>query len=260
MAEVGTEWPQGTPCWVSLMARDPEGAQRFYGPLLGWDFTAGPEHLGPYALALVEGTPVAGIGAVPPRSRLASDWTVYFAADSADDVAQRVREYGGTVAVGPLDADHAGRLAIASDLFGAVFGIWEGVEHPGWGRYRRPGAVSWCELACGEVRGSAAFYAGTFGLAAVETGPEEAELRTGGRSVASIVRGWEDVFDLPGAVPPRPHWTVFFAVADLAKTVHQAAELGGALVGEPHATRHGSVATLRDPEGAEFSVVERAAA
>jgi predicted enzyme related to lactoylglutathione lyase len=258
MVEVGAEALQGTPCWVSLMAQDLDTAQRFYGSLLGWDFTPGPNHLGPYVQAMMDGSPVAGIGVLPPG--FPRSWTVYFAAESADEVAQLVREYGGTVAVGPLDADRAGRLAIASDLFGAVFGIWEGIEHPGWARYRQPGAVSWCELLCTEVRGSAAFYAGTFGLAAIDTGPGEAELRVGGRSVASLKRFPRDFADLPGTEPARPRWRVLFSVADLGKALCTAVELGGTITTDPYPTRHGRVALLRDAEQVEFCLVETPAA
>ena len=32
---------RGTPCWVSLVARDLDTAEHFYGPLLGWEFIPG---------------------------------------------------------------------------------------------------------------------------------------------------------------------------------------------------------------------------
>lgn len=55
-------------------------------------------------------------------------WTPYFASDDVDLTAEAVRSCGGTVGVGPLDADDAGRLALASDPSGAVFGIWQAAD------------------------------------------------------------------------------------------------------------------------------------
>lgn len=55
----------GTPCWVSLMAHGLTATQEFYGQLFGWDFRPGPEQLGPYVRALLDGQEVAGIGQLP---------------------------------------------------------------------------------------------------------------------------------------------------------------------------------------------------
>lgn len=248
MADVGTRCVQGSPCWASLMARDLDTACRFYGPLLGWDFGPGPTHMGPYVRAMVGGEPVAGIGVLQERlGAFPVAWTTYFAADSADEVAQRAREYGGTVAVGPLDAEKAGRLVIAADLFGAVFGVWEGMDHPGWRRHGEPGSVAWCELHSQQVQGSAAFYAGTFGMAAVERRPDWAELLAGGTAVAWISGRGVD----PNS---RPRWRICFAVEDVDATAVRAAELGGSVLQPPHDRPYGRVAVLRDVEGEEFAV------
>jgi hypothetical protein len=252
MADVGTRCVQGSPCWASLMARDLDTACRFYGPLLGWEFGPGPTHMGPYVRALVDGEPVAGIGVLEQRLGFPVAWTTYFAADSADEVAQRVREYGGTVAVGPLDAEKAGRLVIGADLFGAVFGIWEGLEHPGWNRHGEPGSVAWCELHAQQVQGSAAFYAGAFGMAAVERRPDWAELLAGGAPVAWISGRGVDPLS-------TPRWRVCFAVADVDAAAERAVQLGGSVLQPPHDRPHGRVAVLRDREGEDFSVTCAAA-
>lgn len=100
----GAAYPPGTPCWVSLMVHGMATTQDFYGALFGWEFQPGPQQLGPYVRALLDGRQVAGIGQLPPDRHLPIAWTPYFASADADLTAETVRHCGGTVGVGPLDA------------------------------------------------------------------------------------------------------------------------------------------------------------
>ncbi|MFF2045524.1 VOC family protein [Kitasatospora sp. NPDC058170] len=247
MPAVKLRLAQGTPCWVSLMTDDLAGARAFYGELLGWTYTPGPTGLGDYVRAELDGAPVAGLG-VASVAGFPVQWTTYFAADSADEVAQRVRECGGTVAVGPLQSERAGRLAIAADLSGAVFGLWQGEEHLGREAGPEPGGPAWVELLAADEEGAAAFYSTVLGRPVAPAG-EDAALLVDGRPVAGIRHGRE----LRGH-PPR--WRVHFAVRDADLTARRAVELGGSVLVEPHGTGRGRVARLADPRGGHFSVVE----
>ncbi|MFF4652442.1 VOC family protein [Streptomyces sp. NPDC001380] len=250
MTTVGTRCVQGAPCWVSLMARDVGCAQEFYGPLLGWEFTAGPARLGPYVRATLRGVPVAGIGVVPEGPGFPVEWTPYFAADSTDRTAQRIRACGGTVAVGPLQADDAGRLVVASDVTGAVFGVWEGGRHLGWQAVGEPGAPAWTELVTPDRGMAEAFYGSVFGSSVARSG-DGSVLRVAGRDVAGI-RG---AGELRGG-PPR--WRTYFAVADADAAAARAVELGGRMLVGPQESPYGRVVRLADPEGGHFSLVESA--
>ncbi|MER5866927.1 VOC family protein [Kitasatospora sp. NPDC002040] len=230
MTAVKARLAQGTPCWVSLMTDDLEGAKEFYRALLGWEFEPGPSQLGAYVRATLNGAKVAGLGVTPPGTGYPVEWTTYFAVDRADDVAQRVRECGGTVAVGPLQAEHAGRLAIAADVSGAVFGLWQGEEHPGWELVDVPGAPAWAELLTPD-RSAGVFYDAVFG------GHPERTVRPG------------DLRDGP------PRWRVHFTVSDPDLTADQTVRLGGRVLLAPHDTDRGRVARLTDPQGGRFSVV-----
>src|SRR5215218_8478283 len=101
----------GAPCWVSLMARDLEAAQEFYGTVLGWRFRAtslGDE----FSTALAaDGSSVAGIGAVAGSLQAVVAWIPYFAVTDSDEVSARIRERSATVAVGPLTLP-TGRAAL----------------------------------------------------------------------------------------------------------------------------------------------------
>lgn len=256
MTAVKVRLAQGMPCWVSLTTGDLEGAKAFYGALLGWEFTPGPTTLGAYVRAVSNGLKVAGIGVAPEGTSHPVEWTTYFAVDDADEVSQRIRECGGTVAVGPLQAERAGRLALAADLSGAVFGLWQGEEHLGWEVVGEPGAPAWHELVTADEAAAALFYRAVLGRAVVESeqeavarGEDDARLLVGGRPVAGIRHSSD-----PRQGPAR--WQVHFAVADADLTAHRAGALGGrALVG-PYDTPDGRVARLADPQGGRFSVVQ----
>lgn len=246
----------GTPCWASLMARDLPGSRGFYRELFGWEFTAGPQQLGPYVRAVLHGHEVAGLGETPAGRGIPVAWMPYLASDDADATADRIRLCGGTVAVGPLDFGSSGRLLVAADPGGAVFGVWQGDEHGAPGPVEAaPGTPVWFELVTHTTAGPAVFYPSVFDYGTKpDPAPDEADRLTlllGDRPVATV-RGTD------GARPSAhgPHWKTCFAVRDTEATARLAVELGGRLMREPHRTPHGVRATVSDPEGAEFSLLQ----
>lgn len=242
------------PCWVSLMAQDLEGAMEFYGPLLGWEFERGPDRLGPYVHAVTGGEAVAGLGTVESGA-IPFAWTSYFGTESADAVADAVRERGATLAVGPLGFD-AGRVAFAADPVGAVFGIWEGPL----GRARKldlPGAPVWIELRTPDPFAAALFYGEVFRWDGrdperfdVRWEHDRVVLRAEGHSVAALAK---EEPGAPSGLPP--HWEVSFAVPDTDRALARAVELGGAALGPAFDSPYGRVARLRDREGGRFAVI-----
>jgi predicted enzyme related to lactoylglutathione lyase len=243
----------GTPCWVSLMVHGTAATQEFYGALFGWEFQPGPRQLGPYVRALLDGHEVAGIGQLPPDRHLPVAWTPYFASDDVNVTAETVRHSGGTVGVGPLDAADAGRLAIASDPTGAVFGVWQAAAHLGTGISGVPGTPAWNELLTRDSASVAKFYQGVFGFELEPADSADLDvvtLRLDGRAVAGI-HG-------VGRALPRDrgaHWLTYFEVADTEAAATRVVELGGQVLKEPYDSPHGRMATVADPEGAVFSVL-----
>lgn len=243
----------GAPCWVSLMVHGMAATQDFYGALFGWEFRSGPRQLGPYVRALLDGHDVAGIGLLPPDRHLPVAWTPYFASDDADRTAERVRLCGGTVGVGPLDADDAGRLAICSDPVGAVFGVWQAAAHRGTDVAGVPGAPAWHELLTYETTNVAKFYGTLFGheVKTVESaGLDRVMLHLDGRPVAGV-------HGLGRALPRDrgPHWLTYFETADPDAAADLVTDLGGQVLDPPHETGRGRAATVTDPAGARFSLI-----
>jgi predicted enzyme related to lactoylglutathione lyase len=246
---------RGTPCWTSLMVHDLAATRRFYHELFGWEYHAGPEQLAPYARAVLDGRAVAGLGGMPRRRRLTIAWLPYMAADDADVATALVRDYGGTVAIGPLDAGEAGRVAVVADNLGASFGVWQPGSSPQMPA-SSPGTAGtpvWYELTTQEAWTVGKFYPSVFGYdaqARVESDLEYITLRLEGRPVAGI-HG-------VGRALPRErgtHWATYFAVEDVEAAVRRVASLGGRVVAEPGEWWHGVRATVADLEGAQFHVV-----
>jgi predicted enzyme related to lactoylglutathione lyase len=129
----------------NLNTRDPEGAKRFYGEVFGWttlelpgSFTAwtlpgygdylerevnpgirkqiedtgGPEGFEDVVAALVP------IGDDQPDTP--PHWSVTFAVDDADTIAEKTTELGGKVILPPMDAPWV-RMTVISDPQGATF-------------------------------------------------------------------------------------------------------------------------------------------
>jgi predicted enzyme related to lactoylglutathione lyase len=136
----------GTWNFSELNTRDPAGATAFYGSLFGWEAEAIPEgdfllwRRPGYGDFLERSDPdlrrrMAAVGApegfedavawlAPIGDRFPADvpphWSVTFAVDDADAIADRAAALGGTVLVRPFDAPWV-RMAVLRDPQGAVF-------------------------------------------------------------------------------------------------------------------------------------------
>ncbi|WP_327677659.1 VOC family protein [Streptomyces sp. NBC_00467] len=247
----------GAPCWITLMARDLPAAQAFYGAVLGWDFRRA--RLGDdFSLALYEGTPVAGIGALAPALRVPVAWTPYFAVSDVDRTASRIRERSATVAVGPLRFP-VGRGALAADRDGAVFGIWEGQLVSDWQAWRK-NAPAWLRLRTRNAFDAAIFYGQVLewacdqpGCCDVDYEQEEVVLSQHGQVLARLSSGAVDTAPDPLI---QPRWHIHFPVRDVAATTAAAVRHGGSVLREGP-TPYGTEATLLDPDGALFTVTSR---
>ncbi|MFF5763939.1 VOC family protein [Streptomyces tanashiensis] len=256
----------GAPCWLNLSARDLEAARRFYGAVLGWTFRRGA--LGDaYVVGERDGVPVAGIAGVAAEMAVPVAWTVFFAVDDADAAVARIRERGGTVGVGPLAYPPRGRAALATDLEGALFGVWEGRLVSRWHVGERQ-APAWLELHTRNAFDAAVFYGGVLRWADGSPGASEVSyehdrvvLRRDGEAVARLDSG--PVESASPSPQSRPRWLVRFRVRDLAAARAAVVANGGSVVpgGEwagvrPSGGEDERRVVVRDPEGALFTVEE----
>jgi uncharacterized protein len=243
-------YEHGTPCWVDHTSPDPQAAAEFYGALFGWETEnmMPPDAPGPYLMARLRGRDVAAIsGQMSPGP---ASWNTYVWVDSADDAVARAREAGGSAGGDAFDVFDAGRMAMLTDPAGAAFFVWQGGRHRGAGLVNEPGAFCWSELMTPEVDGALDFYGAVFGWESEQTdfgGLPYGLIKLPGReeSIGGV---------MPSEGPPR--WTTYFAVADADETGARARELGSAVTTPPFDTSAGRIATLDDPLGAAFAIIQ----
>ena len=152
-----------------------------------------------------------------------------------------------------MDVMDAGRMAVAADPAGAVFGIWQGRAHTGAGVANEPGSLCWNENMSRDFDGNKAFYHAVFGY-------EYDDMSGGGFSYATMKVGGNivgGIGGLPAEVPAEvpAHWSAYFAVADTDAAVDKVSELGGSLVRPAWDSPYGRMATVSDDQGATFSVI-----
>ena len=253
MVTRNTAWNDGTPCWVDLGVADMPKAGAFYAALFGWDVRQGSPEAGGYALCLKNGRQVAGIGPKMGPAEEPSAWTTYLAASDADQTTDAIKAAGGRVLVEPMDVMEQGRMAVAADRGGAVFGLWQARSHTGVQLANEPGSLTWNESLSRDFDGNKAFYHSVFGY-------EYGDMSDGGFRYATLKIGGTEVGGIgeldssyPGDVPA--HWSVYFAVEDTDAAVAKVTSLGGTTVRPPWDTPYGRMAAVADNHGAVFSVI-----
>ncbi|WP_406201213.1 VOC family protein [Streptomyces sp. NBC_01017] len=236
----GTGYTEGVPCWVEAQLADVQAGRRFYGELFGWDFE---EAYDSTVWARLDGDRVAALSR-KTDGRMPTVWTVYFATPDARALTGRIRSAGGQVVTAPVEVGaDAGTAALVTDPEGAVFGLWQEGEHPGFGRRHEVGTFGWVELYARDIEVANDFYGGLFADALF--GPD-----------AKPDFGRAAVAERFSAMMP-PHFLVHFRVADCEEILGTVNRLGGRIQVPPFETSYGRAAVVTDDQGASFAVLER---
>lgn len=245
--------PEGTPCWADATFGDSEGAKSFYGSVLGWTFGETSLEFGNYTPAYADGKAVAAVVAPVPGQEGSSQWCLYFAVRDAAATAARIRDHGGEPLTEPMRVGDYGTMCLARDPGGVVFGLWQAGTRQGFETTAEPGAYCWAEVFTREPEKSDAFFPAVFSYRVTKL-EDEIDFRVydlGERSVLGRMR-------MPDDIPPEvpPYINIHFTVADCDAAVARAAERGGVLRFGPMDSPFGRLATLTDPQGANFSVID----
>ncbi|MDR6866628.1 putative enzyme related to lactoylglutathione lyase [Microbacterium resistens] len=246
-------WPAGTPMWVDLGADDVDAAKAFYTGLFGWEYQSGGQESGGYLLAQLDGKAVAGIG--PKQdAQMPTVWTSYIGSDDVDATANAVTEAGGHLIAPPFDVMDSGRMAIATDLTGAAFGIWQAGSHIGAERVNEHGALCWNELHTRDDAAARAFYATVFGY-------EYEDLSDGGfvyftfrrAGDAAEVGGIQHDTQIADGVPD--YWLTWFAADDVDASTASAAGLGATVLMPVTDSPFGRMSIVQGPQGEVFGLI-----
>lgn len=121
----------GSLSWTELYTSDAAAAKEFYGGVFGWWFSdmQMPGGEGTYTLITPAGLPAermhGGLMEVPAENLAPAGgrpyWHPVFAVTDCDAAVAKVVENGGSVQMGPADAEGVGRLAVCLDPSDADF-------------------------------------------------------------------------------------------------------------------------------------------
>jgi uncharacterized protein len=250
----------GKVVWADLVTPDLDGAKRFYGGLFGWTFRDVPGDRN-YALALLDGEPVAGVlqKARPVGQSVQPAWLTFLAVQDVAAAQHAALQHGGNVLSEAHYYPHRGRQAVLGDPDGAVFAVLaaEGGDPPDY--LAAPAEWIWSSLLVKDPQRETAFYKSVFGYDVYDLASEG-----GGEGDAQHYILSSDNYARAGlnALPAdsmrrHPHWLNFVRVTDAAETAKRAVALGGRVLVEPRIDRQGGhLAVLADPSGAPFGVME----
>jgi predicted enzyme related to lactoylglutathione lyase len=263
----------GVPCWVDTSQPDPEAALPFYGGLFGWGFESmmpeGSE--GQYFVGRIRGRDVAAVGSIPEGTPPMAMWNTYVWVVNADETAAKARDAGGSVIMEPFDIMDSGRMAVIADPEGAVFCVWQAMEHKGAQIVNEHGSLNFNGLATRDIDGAQAFYGAVFGWETLDLpaglmwtlpgyGDHLEERSPGIREQVASMGGPEGFIDVVAAFNPigaddpdtPAHWSVTFGVDDVYAIAAKARELGGDVIAGPMDAPWTRMAVIEDPQGATF--------
>ena len=251
-------YPQGQISWIELASADPAGSSAFYHALLGWQGESMRGPSGPYTRFFSQGAPVAGMtGLSPDASWQRASWSCYFSVDDAAATVEAATKLGAKVVMAATQVGAAGRMAILSDPQGVRFSLWQAQEHLGSAIINEPGSMCWHVCATPNAQGAIEFYKGLFGLIPSPPNanvPGYHELRNSERPLYGVLQLGRVSETFPAC------WNPYITVADCDASTARALELGAELIEESHATGRTRLSILRDPQGAPFRLMQRAAA
>jgi hypothetical protein len=115
----------GGMCWAELHTDDTAGAERFYPGIFGWSVSREVEFYAQFGLG---GADFGGLAALDPKQypEAGPHWLPYFAVQDVDATAEKAKQAGGSVVMGPAQVPGGPYLAVVRDPQGAVFGFLRG--------------------------------------------------------------------------------------------------------------------------------------
>ncbi|TPV93920.1 MAG: VOC family protein [Myxococcales bacterium FL481] len=253
-----TRYEPGQFSWIDLSAADMATAAPWYADLFGWEFQPG-EAPWNYGMFLKGGKSVCGLGQLRDEMKAAGvppTWNSYVNVDNAQAIAARVDPAGGQVTVPVMEVGSFGKMACFTDPTGANFGIWQPGSHPGAQLVNEDDTLTWNELLTQDVARAKAFYVEVFGWTTDEVPMPNGATYTMFKNKDAMNAGMLPMPEQAGDMPSQ--WDVYFQVTNLDGLVAKAQASGGAVIMGPMSIPQGTIAKLRDPQGAVFCAIQPA--
>jgi predicted enzyme related to lactoylglutathione lyase len=247
----------GKMVWADLVTPDLAAAEKFYGTLFGWTFRSIHAGNSDYAVAMLDGRPLAGLleKAVPSGSRHQSAWLTFLAASDVDGIKRSALAHGAKVVAADRSYPMRGEQCVLSDPEGAVFALLASSSGDPPDYLPAVGEWIWSSLHAKDAGAEAAFYQQLFNYDVFEAPSDDGQVHL---ILSSDNYARVSANDLAqGSARRHPHWLNFVRVADAAEAAAKVRALGGRVLVEPRADRHGGMlAVVADPAGAPFGLME----
>ena len=256
---IRTGFAEGEVCWTDLQTPDVAAAKEFYAGIFGWRYEDNPTPDGrSFAKAFLGQELVTVIAPQTPQQQDAgapARWNVYFAVDDAGALAAEVPRAGGTLDFGPEAVGDTGVMVFLTPPGGGTNGAWQGGSHFGSARTEEAGALAWVELLTPEPQAAVGVFQQLFGHEVTEYPQDDGGMYTTLMAAGTEVAG---IATVPKAEQGlEPGWQVYFGVPSVAQAVAAARAAGAVVLVEPEDDGEaGTIATLRDPQGGVFSLLE----
>jgi predicted enzyme related to lactoylglutathione lyase len=244
----------GKVIWADLVTPNLVAAEIFYGGLFGWTFQDIHTVDSDYAIAIVDGRPIAGLlQKAIPADRRQPTWLTFIAVRDVDAARQIALSHGAKSVYEARTYPQRGRQAVLSDPQGAVFAMLASTSGDPPDYLAAPGEWIWSSVFARDTHQDAGFYKAVFGYDVFDLpsddGAQHAILSSDEYARAGI-----------NTLPPGhrlPHWLNFIRVVDAGESSAKAVALGGRVLVEPYVDRDGGkIAVIADPMGAPIGLME----
>lgn len=249
----------GSFIWYELMTTDPEGAQRFYGDVVGWTF-GDPMPAGDVEYRMIGSEPDYAGGMLTLTQEMCDGgarpiWLGYLGVDDVDEAVAKAVAAGAQVQMEAFDAPGVGRIAMIADPQGVPIYLMRGASDEDSTAYQRHGLghVSWNELMTSDREAALDFYGSHFGYVkagALDMGPEHGEysfISHDGETVGAIMQASAETPTI---------WQFYTRVPDVDAAADKVKAGGGQVLFGPMDVPTGErVLVGLDPQGAAFGLV-----
>jgi predicted enzyme related to lactoylglutathione lyase len=241
--------------WFDLFTDDMAAITPFYQALFGWSFESADGVSQRVQTIFSDNTPIATAVLNTPENRKTKEsrWLGYISVKDVDQISKIITANKGVLHVLPRNLPDRGRVAVATDPEGALFGLLTSPQ----GDPKDSGMMEnqWMgsELWTNDVTAALGFYDKIAGYdhrrVGIGTDSEYLLLEKNSIPRAGVVPiVWENI---------KPDWLPYIAVSDVVATTEKVEPLGGRVLVSPDTKMPNSlVAIIADPSGAVFAIQE----
>lgn len=245
------EYHEGKFVWFDLYTDDIASCALFYENLFGWSF----EQVNTPNVQTIfrNGVPIANAIHIKPLKKEVKEsrWLGFISVKDVDAVSKIIQAGKGTLYIPPKDLPDRGRICVAVDPQGAIFGIVTAKGGDPLDQGQLENLWMGSELWTTNKDAAIEFYQGVAGYETKQISMEDfgqytflTKENTPRAGVVQIT--WEKV---------KPDWLPYISVADVTAVCLKAEKFGGKILVEPEPdVKAGRVAIISGPSGAVFAV------